>query len=234
MNKNEFLEEIKNIYTVIGALGGKPGKKVLRCRHKKLGRDIIIKLLSDDVPVCRFLCGIKHENLPEIYDVYELDDGFAVIEEYINGMNVGEIIKTGLYGCADARTVIRGVCSALSVLHENGFVHRDIKPENVIISDDGAVKLIDFDACRTYSEDKKTDTQILGTIGYAPPEQYGVSQSDGRSDIYAVGVLLNVMLTGRHPSEKLAAGKAGRIITKCTQINPDKRYQSAAALIRAL
>ena len=75
-----------------------------------------------------------------------------------------------------------------------------------MISNDGTVKLIDFNASRRVTEGKRSDTVNLGTVGYAPPEQYGVAQSDPRSDIYALGVLLNVMLTGRHPSDRLAPG----------------------------
>ena len=81
---------------------------------------------------------------------------------------------------------------------------------------------------------KSRDTQVLGTIGYAPPEQLGIGQSDHRADIYALGVLLNVMLTGRHPSQTLAKGRAGRIIRKCTQVDPGSRYQTVGELIDAL
>ena len=87
----------------------------------------------------------------------------------------------------------------------------------------------DFNAARRISNNGK-DTVIMGTVGYASPEQLGVGESDARTDIYAVGVLLNVMITGKHPSEKLAKGKAGRIIRKCTSVNPDERYQSAEKL----
>ena len=153
---------------------------------------------------------------------------------YFDGMNVSDVIKAGLYDYKKGAGVITRVCSALSVLHENGFVHRDVKPENVIIANDGTVKLIDFDACRSYDSGKTADTQILGTVGYAPPEQYGIYQTDKRSDIYSVGVLLNVMLTGKHPSEYLARGKAGRIITKCTSISPELRYPDVKNLITSL
>jgi serine/threonine protein kinase len=74
----------------------------------------------------------------------------------------------------------------------------------------------------------------MGTVGYASPEQLGVTASDARTDIYAVGVLLNVMLTGKHPSEIIARGKAGKIVRKCTSVNPDERYQSAEKLACAL
>ena len=74
----------------------------------------------------------------------------------------------------------------------------------------------------------------MGTVGYVAPEQLGLSQSDARTDIYAAGVLYNVMLTGAHPTVQLANGKAGRIVRKCTAVNPDERYQSAQKLSNAL
>ena len=74
----------------------------------------------------------------------------------------------------------------------------------------------------------------MGTVGYAAPEQLGLSQSDARADIYAAGVLLNVMLTGKHPTEVVVPGHAGQIVRKCTAINPDDRYQSAEKLSIAL
>ena len=78
------------------------------------------------------------------------------------------------------------------------------------------------------------DTQILGTTGFAAPEQYGMSQSDSRADIYSVGVLINVMLTGEHPSKKLAPGHLGRVVEHCTRVNPAKRYKTVLRLVEAL
>ena len=109
----------------------------------------------------------------------------------------------------------------------------EVKPENVILRGSEAV-LIDFDAARIYKDESEGDTQILGTTGFAAPEQYGISQSDERADIYSLGVLLNIMLTGKHPSRGLADGRMGRIVQKCTMTAPEKRYQSAKALLEAL
>ena len=114
-------------------------------------------------------------------------------------------------------------------------VHRDVKPENVILRGSEAI-LIDFDAARLHKSepDHETDTQILGTTGFAAPEQYGLSQTDVRSDIYSLGILINVMLTGQHPSKQLARGRLGRIVERCTHVNPQKRYQNVLRLMEAL
>ena len=114
-----------------------------------------------------------------------------------------------------------------------GAVHRDIKPENVIIRGSEAV-LIDFDASRIFKSEHHSDTQILGTTGYAAPEQYGITQTDERADIYSVGVLINVMLTGEHPSRRLASGRMGLVVERCTRVSPEKRYKNVLRLMQAL
>ena len=90
------------------------------------------------------------------------------------------------------------------------------------------------DAARIYKDESESDTQVLGTTGFAAPEQYGIFQSDERADIFSLGVLLNIMLTGKHPSREMAAGKMGRIVRKCTMTAPEQRYQSARALMEVL
>ena len=114
-----------------------------------------------------------------------------------------------------------------------GAVHRDVKDSNVILRGSDAV-LIGFDASRIVKPECPADTVILGTTGYAAPEQFGLSQTDGRADIYSLGVLLNVMLTGQHPSHRLAEGHAGRIIRRCTMMNPDQRFRNVLELRDAL
>ena len=94
--------------------------------------------------------------------------------------------------------------------------------------------LIDFDAARLHKPELENDTQILGTTGFAAPEQYGLSQSDLRADIYAVGILINVMLTGEHPSRHLVEGRMGRIVDRCTHVNPQRRYRNVLRLMEAL
>ena len=155
------------------------------------------------------------------------------LEEYIDGITVAQVMETGKYHYRGAKKVLTGICHALTVLHDRGIIHRDVKPENVMIDKNGRVLLLDLNASRKESLAGK-DTVIMGTVGYAAPEQLGLSQSDARADIYAAGVLLNVMLTGKHPTERFAPGRAGRIIRKCTALNPDDRYQTALKLCETL
>ena len=115
---------------------------------------------------------------------------------------VAEFLENEKYTTYGMRKVIGQICNGVKVLHENTIVHRDLKPENILIDSKGCIKIIDYDAAKIYSWGKNEDTFLLGTAGYAAPEQYGIVQSDMRTDIYALGVLINVMLTGEHPSKK--------------------------------
>ena len=157
----------------------------------------------------------------------------AVLEEYIQGDSLAFLLTGAHLTSQEARGITMQLCNALWVLHSLGAVHRDIKPENVIIRGSQAV-LIDFDASRIFKGGISHDTQILGTTGYAAPEQYGITQTDQRADIYSLGVLLNIMLTGKHPSRELASGRLGRIVQKCTMVNPEKRYKNVLYLMEAL
>jgi len=121
----------------------------------------------------------------------------------------------------------------LEMLHSLGVVHRDVKPENIILRGSDAV-LIDFDVSRLSKPEHTADTQVMGTAGYAAPEQYGFSQTDARTDIYAMGVLMNEMLIRQHPAKQLAEGSFLSVIEKCIEVNMDKRYRSAAELRTAL
>jgi serine/threonine protein kinase len=185
------------------------------------------------VEAYEILCGLSCRNLPLIYDVIRTDDGQIVLEEYIDGLTVAQVLETGTYHPRGAKKVMMGVCAGLTVLHDRGITHRDLKPENVIIGSEGRVVLIDFNASRMVNTASR-DTVIMGTVGYASPEQLGLTQSDARTDIYAAGVLLNVMLTGKHPTQGYAKGRAGGVVRKCTALNPEDRYQTAEKLLAAL
>lgn len=233
MTTKAYLDHILQTYAVVAVLSEKNGGKVLRLRHKELKKDLILRQYSQPIVAYTLLQPLRCENLPEIYDVITCEDGQIVLEEYIDGMTVAQIMETGHYHPQGAKKVLREVCSALSVLHGRGIVHRDIKPENVLVTANGRVVLIDFNAARQVTNASR-DTTVLGTVGYASPEQLGIAQSDARTDIYAAGVLLNVMLTGQHPSIQLTKGKLGRVVENCTAISPNHRYPTAQRLSDAL
>lgn len=233
ITREQYIKKIFENYCLVGVLSDKNDCKVMHIRHRRLNRDIILRSFLRPVNAYESLRETISKNLPETYEVINLVDGQIVLEEFIKGLTVADVMQSGRYRYRGAKRVITAVCEALSILHKKGIVHRDVKPENIIISDTGRVVLIDLNISRIVSTNTK-DTVVMGTVGYASPEQLGIIASDARTDIYAVGVLLNVMLTGKHPSETLARGKAGKIVRKCTSVNPNERYQSAEKLAYAL
>ena len=233
MKREEYIEKVLQVYSLVAVLSQKNGCQVMRLRNKNNGKELILRSLPSSLDAYHKLQSIRCENLPEIFDVLEMDDGQIVLEEYIDGITVAQVMETGKYRFAGVKKVLLGVCDALTVLHKLGIIHRDVKPENVMVESSGRVVLIDLNASRIESIANK-DTVIMGTVGYASPEQLGLSQTDARTDIYAAGVLYNVLLTGQHPSVTLAPGKAGRIVRKCTAVTPLDRYQTARDLWAAL
>ena len=233
MKRQEYIDKIMSVYSLVSVLSDKNGGKVLRVRNKSNGKDMIVRSFQNPVAAYEKLVKIKCNNLPLIYDVINLEDGQVVLEEFIEGITVAEVMESGRYKYKGAKKVLESICNALCVLENQRMVHRDIKPENVIVGNSGRVVLLDFNASREIKNADK-DTVVMGTVGYAAPEQLGLSESDTRTDIYSAGILLNVMLTGYHPSKIKAKGKAGRIVDKCTAINPDDRFVSAIKLKNAL
>lgn len=231
---NDYLEQIKQTYCVVKVLSKKNGATVARLRHKTLQKDLILRRYSDPVLAYDMLKDVRHPNLPEVYDCLHFPDGQIVLEEYIDGLTAAEVLETGTYTPRGAADVLRKTCAAVAALHNVGVLHLDVKPENVIITAAGEVKLIDLNASKRKTAAQNPETTVLGTIGYAAYEQFGISPCDERTDVFALGVLLNVLLTGEHPAKQCASGRLGRIVRNCTQTDPAARYQSAAKLLAAL
>lgn len=228
-----FWEAVTTEYDTLRVLKQSPRGTVSIVRHKKSGTRYVFRRYSGSGEVYRRLLPVLCPHLPQIMEAAEQDGQTAVLEEYVQGDTLAELLMGARLTEREARQVTMQLCQALHVLHSMGAVHRDVKPENVILRGSDAV-LIDFDAARIYKDESESDTQVLGTTGFAAPEQYGIFQSDERADIFSLGVLLNIMLTGKHPSREMAAGKMGRIVRKCTMTAPEQRYQSARALMEVL
>lgn len=193
---------------------------------------------------------LSHPNLPSIIDVIDGDGTFLIVMDYIEGRHLESVVKE--YGAQRQEDVIewaKQLCDVLSYLHSRKppIIYRDMKPSNVMLKPDGKVMLIDFGTAREFKENSVADTTCLGTQGYAAPEQYGGhGQTDARTDIYCLGATLYHLLTGHNPSEppyemypirywnpELSSGLE-EIILKCTQKNPDDRYQNCGGLLYAL
>ena len=230
---DSLLGAVHSEYDVLMLIKKSERGEVSLVRHRDSGARYIFRHFYGNSEVYQKFLNISCPNLPQIMEVGEKDGKTALLEEYVQGDTLSEILEGGLLPTAESNQLVRQLCSALWVFHSMGVVHRDVKPDNVIIRGKEAV-LIDFDASRIYKSTIQEDTQILGTTGFAAPEQYGLSQSDGRADIYALGVLLNIMLTGEHPSRKLAGGRMGRIVQRCTMVNPAKRYKNILHLMEVL
>ncbi|MEA4891746.1 MAG: serine/threonine-protein kinase [Peptococcaceae bacterium] len=184
------------------------------------------------------LRSLAHNGMPAFADEFQNDEMVCIIREYVEGQPLDRYIAENQLTSKRVIDIGLQLCDILIYLHsrEKPVIHRDIKPQNIIVKSDGQIVLIDFDISRVYKSEKDTDTRFLGTKEYAPPEQYGFSQTDCRADIYSLGVLLRFMLTG---SEKENPGlridkPLGRIIKKCTAFAPSRRFESAAAVKKAL
>lgn len=193
---------------------------------------------------------LSHPSLPRIIDVIDSDDSFIIIMDYIQGNSLNKALEE--FGAQPQENVIewaKQLTDVLGYLHSRTppIIYRDMKPANVMLKPDGNVTLIDFGTAREFKEKNLADTTCLGTVGYAAPEQFGgMGQTDGRTDIYCLGATLYHLVTGMNPCEPpyeikpireinpaLSSGLE-KIILKCTQRNPDDRYQSAAELMYAL
>ncbi len=203
--------------------------EVWRARRRSDGELVIIKRVNEiglpydalkkfqfTLPAKIFLCAVDEDESDTI-----------IVEEFIGGENLFERLeKQNFFSEDEARAILLQMCDGLGELHAKNIIHRDIKPSNLILQGE-RIRLIDFDAARIFKPDKNADTQLFGTKGYAPPEQYGGRQTDERSDIFSLGVTMKVLLGGN-------LGRLKEILDKCTELDPKNRFQNVYELKIAL
>ncbi len=226
-------DKLKTDFETVRVLKEDADSSVSVVRHVKSGQRFVARRFCGNTDIYRKLIPVCSPFLPQIMDTAESDGQVLVLEEYISGDSLSDMLNDACFTPRETRRIAMDICRALYVLHSLDIIHRDVKPANIILHDDRAV-LLDFDASRSVKEGQATDTISLGTTGYAAPEQYGISQTDKGADIYALGITMNQMITGQHPSVSLAKGRMGRIISRCTQVHPDKRYRDTMQLMEAL
>lgn len=198
------------------------------------GKSAVLRRYDGAFPLAERLLDVSCGQLAKVFSVETVDGDTVSFEEFVDGTLLSAILKRTVLTGRQACAILREVCAALEVVHGLGFVHRDVKPENIMLTADGRVVLLDLDAAAQVLGNPDTNTRLLGTAGYAAPEQFGFARCDVRADIFALGVLLNVMLTGDHPSVQLASGRFGRIVRRCTSTTISQRYASVEALLKQL
>jgi hypothetical protein len=181
---------------------------------------------------------VVHPRVARVYDVRRLPDKLVTLSEFVEGESLRSLVEhEGALAPEEAIGVLRDVCHGVAALHELGIIHRDISPGNVIVSPRGAV-LVDLGNARVHTDGEKIDTVRLGTAGFSAPEQYGFAQTDVRSDVFALGRLLQYMLTGQVPQEGASLDglppQLRRVVEKACAFAPGARYQAVRDFERAL
>lgn len=188
----------------------------------------------------RLLQRLDHPGVPAFIAEYQGERMLCIVREYIPGTPLDQLAQERPFTQQQAVNIALQLCEILEHLHTQipPVIHRDIKPQNVIINEMGKVTLIDFGISRIYVEGADADTATFGTRDYAAPEQYGFSQTNNRSDIYSLGVLLCWMLTGKVDVsagiKALRSSRLARVIKKCTSFDPRNRYASVTMVRDAL
>jgi len=174
---------------------------------------------------------LNNPHVPQIYRLFERDGKLIIIEEHIDGQTLEEFLIYQQVDEALTEKILLQLCDALQVLHERNIIHRDLKPSNIMLTEKNSLKLIDFGIARFFKPTSSADTELMGTRGYAPPEQFGLfafGQTDRRSDIYALGMTIKTLLGEGYD------GRFKKVLDKCIALEPAQRFQSVEELRRAI
>lgn len=202
-------------------------------QHQDTNKIYVKKILNIyNIDIYKELAAHPIRGIPRIVEYYECGDQLFLIEDYISGQSLEELLHTHTLTLKDIIHYCIELCTILRQLHElhPPIVHRDIKPSNIIVTEYNHVILLDFNAAKFFSDSSTSDTILLGTKGYAAPEQYGFGSSTPKTDIYALGILLKE-LTSTLPD---IPSDIAKIIEKCTELNPSDRYNTIDDLSNAL
>ena len=207
----------------------------------KWGRNRQTELLRNEMEIMKKMADRKLSGIPKAYRIFEENGEVYLVREYIEGMSLAQmVLQKGGISEAEICRISRKICQTAEQFQnpDEPMIHRDIKPENIVVTPGGEVVFIDFGTMRSYKKDGSRDTFVVGTRGTAAPEQYGYTQTDQRTDVYAIGQTMLYMVSESYEMNQLSECAVSRrmkkIIEKACSFEPDKRYGDAAQLRRAV
>jgi len=239
---------------ILGCLGRGGMGVVYKARQKSLRRLVALKLLAPErVQDAKFeerftheaqaLAALNHPNIVTIHDFGQAGGFYFLLMEFVDGMNLRQLLRTRKLEPAEALAVVPPICEALQYAHEHGIVHRDIKPENLLLDKEGRVKIADFGIAKMLGAESSStgvnETQSAGTPQYMAPEQKSAPHTaDNRADIYSLGVVFYEMLTGELPQGKLQPPsrkvqidvRLDEIVLRALEEKPELRFQTVAQM----
>lgn len=207
----------------------------------KWGRNRQTEFLRNEMEIMKKMADRKLSGIPKTYRIFEENGEVYLVREYIEGMSLAQmVLQKGGISEAEICRISRKICQTAEQFQnpDEPMIHRDIKPENIVVTPGGEVVFIDFGTMRSYKKDGSRDTFVVGTRGTAAPEQYGYTQTDQRTDVYAIGQTMLYMVSESYEKNQLSECAVSRrmkkIIEKACSFEPDKRYGDAAQLRRAV
>lgn len=219
---NFTMEYYLSKYEELSVLSDTKKCRTFLMRNKDTGEIVVKKEMGkESFSVYSLLKSIKNKNLIKVLECFRDEDKTIEIEEYVNGKRLDDYFREKKATLEQVVDVGIALCEGLAPMHKLNLVHRDIQPKNIIITNEGNLKIIDFDISRKENENATHDTTLLGTVGYAAPEQYGFAQTTNRSDIYSIGAVLK---------ELSSFSELDKIIAKCMEMDPANRYENVEQL----
>lgn len=207
----------------------------------KWGRNRQTEFLRNEMEIMKKMADRKFSGIPKAYRIFEENGEVYLVREYIEGMSLAQmVLQKGGISEAEICRISRKICQTAEQFQnpDEPMIHRDIKPENIVVTPGGEVVFIDFGTMRSYKKDGSRDTFVVGTRGTAAPEQYGYTQTDQCTDVYAIGQTMLYMVSESYEMNQLSECAVSRrmkkIIEKACSFEPDKRYGDAAQLRRAV
>lgn len=207
----------------------------------KWGRNRQTEFLRNEMEIMKKMADRKLSGIPKAYRIFEENGKVYLVREYIEGMSLAQmVLQKGGISEAEIYRISRKICQTAEQFQnpDEPMIHRDIKPENIVVTPGDEVVFIDFGTMRSYKKDGSRDTFVVGTRGTAAPEQYGYTQTDQRTDVYAIGQTMLYMVSESYEMNQLSECAVSRrmkkIIEKACSFEPDKRYGDAAQLRRAV